>query len=57
MTGSEFCELLEIDYDEIVRARRNDQPENVRYFLSVLVKIDEVKVILQDLQQKPDGQD
>lgn len=39
MTGREFCELLEIDYDAIVEARRTDGADNVAFFLSELVKI------------------
>ena len=36
MTGQEFCDLLEIDYHEIVNTRRVDQPINVRYFVEQL---------------------
>ena len=49
MTGKEFCQLLEIDYGEIVSLRQKDQPDNVKYFLSELVQIKEVKKILMDL--------
>jgi len=49
MTGREFCELLEIDYDEIVRAREQEQPANVRFFLGELVKIRQVRAILRGL--------
>ena len=49
ITGRGFCELLEIDYDEIVESRKSDQPENLRYFLSELVKIKEVRVLLKRL--------
>ena len=49
MTGKEFCQLLEIDYEEIVSIRQKDQPDNVKYFLSELVQIKEVKKILMDL--------
>lgn len=43
MTGREFCQLLEIDYDEIVKNRKMQSPDNLNYFLSELVKIDSVK--------------
>ncbi len=43
MTGREFCDLLELDYDEIVRQRTEDADANLRYFLSELAKIDSVK--------------
>ena len=43
MTGREFCELLELDYDAIVRQRTADADANLRYFLSELAKIDSVK--------------
>jgi len=39
MTGREFCDLLEIDYDVIVAARRADGPDNVEFLLSELLKI------------------
>ena len=42
MTGKDFCNLLEIDYDEIVNDRKKEGPENLRYFLTELVKIDSV---------------
>ena len=44
MTGKEFCQLLEIDYNEIVKYRSKQSPENLDYFLSELVKIDSVKI-------------
>lgn len=49
MTGREFCELLEIDYDAIVAERQKEQPQNVLYFLKELVKIDKVRAILRKL--------
>ncbi len=39
MTGREFCDLLEIDYDLIVEARKADQDFNLTYFVNELVKI------------------
>ena len=49
MTGREFCELLEIDYDAIVKARRMDGSDNVEFFLSELVKIEPVRQRLKEL--------
>lgn len=43
MTGQEFCELLEIDYNAIVKKRKGDALENFNYFLSEIIKIDTVK--------------
>lgn len=53
MTGKEFCDLLEIDYEEIVIFRKREQPENMQYFLSELVKIGPVrKDLIALLNQK-----
>lgn len=49
MTGREFCELLEIDYDKIVAKRRADGPDNVEYFLSELARIEAVRPRLLEL--------
>lgn len=55
MTGQEFCDLLEIDYDEIVRVRTEDQPMNVNFFLSELVQIREIRDVLRQLLESGDG--
>ena len=49
MTGREFCDLLEIDYDSIVEARRAEGSDNVEFFLSELVKIESIRQRLQRL--------
>lgn len=49
MTGREFCDLLELDYDKIVKARKKYGPENKMEFLRELVKIDSVRPILKRL--------
>ena len=49
MTGQEFCDLLEINYDEIVALRKVGQPKNVRDFLQELVNIDEIRPILRKM--------
>ncbi len=55
MTGPEFCELLEIDYEEIVAVRRKAQPENVRFFLSEVVKIPQIRDALKQLLKNGDS--
>ena len=49
MTGREFCELLEIDYDEIVTTRTESQPVNITFFLSELIRIKAIRKILREL--------
>ena len=49
MTGRQFCQLLEIDYDAIVQARLVDCADNVEFFLSELTKIKGIKQRLLDL--------
>ena len=39
MTGREFCTLLDIDYDEIVRLRQENQVVNFRDFIDYLLRI------------------
>ena len=48
MTGREFCELLQIDYDEIVDARSKDRNENLQFCLNNLIKDEK---ILKELQK------
>lgn len=43
MTGREFCELLEISYDDIVQQRQEHVRENFDYFLAELLRIDRVR--------------
>ena len=49
MTGREFCDLLELDYQAIVDMRAEDAPENIRYFLSELVAIRSIRKLLEKL--------
>ncbi len=49
MTGREFCDLLRINYNEIVLARRTDGPDNVEFLLSELVNIEPIKHRLMEL--------
>lgn len=43
LTGIDFCNLLEIDYNEIVNMRKKDQHENFNYFITELLKIEQVE--------------
>ena len=49
MTGREFCELLEIDYDAIVRRRQTDCYDNCKYFVEEVLKIEPVRLRMQKL--------
>ncbi len=51
MTGRELCSLLEIDYDSLVAERKWDQPENLRYFLTELLKIPEVRAQIVEIMR------
>ena len=55
MTGREFCELLELDYEEIVESRKLDQSDNLEFFLSELVKIDKIRITLKKLLGSGEG--
>lgn len=52
MTGREFCNLLNINYDEIVNQRQSDAKENFDYVLSQLSNIPEMIHKVNLLQQK-----
>jgi len=43
MTGRELCQLLSIDFDSLRAKRQKEQPENFRYFISELLRIEDVK--------------
>jgi len=49
MTGPEFCNLLEIDYEAIVARRRADGPDNLEFFMSELIAINPVRRRLEKL--------
>lgn len=55
ITGKEFCELLELDYDEIVNARKADQSDNFHFFMDELVKIPEIRSVLKKLLKDGNG--
>lgn len=54
MTGREFCELLGIDYAEIIDLRKKDQMENLSYFVKQLVKIPIVRELMNKFRWAPD---
>ncbi len=43
MTGRELCDILGLDYNNIVKQRQNDGNENLEYFIDSLLEIDIVK--------------
>jgi hypothetical protein len=48
MTGRELCNLLRIDYDEIRETRKQDQEDNIEYFVEQLKNIPEIAAKLGD---------
>lgn len=48
MTGRELCTLLGIDYEYIRELRRRDMEDNLDYFLSELLAIEEIRDIIQN---------
>lgn len=43
LTGQELCDLLELDFDKIVKEREEHQEENLHFFIMELKKIPEIK--------------
>lgn len=43
MTGREFCEILGIDYDEIVKMRMDDTADNFEYVVEKMFEIQKVR--------------
>ncbi|MBZ7977802.1 restriction endonuclease [Campylobacter sp. RM12654] len=48
MTGKELCDILNINYDEIINIRKKDAKENLEYFIDELVKIKKIQQMLKD---------
>lgn len=48
MTGKELCDLLDIDYDSIINARKSDAKDNVEYFIDELLAIPLLRKIIQE---------
>lgn len=49
MTGRELCDVLHINYDEIVNSRHEDMKDNFDYFISNLISIPEVRNKIEEL--------
>ena len=49
MTGREFCNILGIDYDAIVKMRRDDTADNFKY---VVEKMFEIKKVRSQFSEK-----
>ena len=49
MTGKEFCDILEIDYNAIMDLRKTDTADNFRY---VVEKMTEIKAIKDRISEK-----
>lgn len=48
LTGKQMCDLLEIDYEEIVKSRKADEGVNINYFVDQLLQIPRVMDIISD---------
>ena len=47
LTGREFCELLKINYDEILKLRERDAADNFHYVIDELSNIIEMRACIQ----------
>lgn len=52
MTGQELCDILGVNYQNIVDRRLNDQGENVNYFIDQFLQIESVKEEVQNKLNK-----
>lgn len=52
LTGREFCDLLGVNYDDIVEYRRNHQRENFAFFLETLFRIPSVRTFIRRKRQE-----
>lgn len=53
MTGKELCDLLGINYENIVQSRKHDQTKNLDFFIESILQIDKLrKMIIEKLQDK-----
>lgn len=46
MTGIELCDLLNLDYNQIIGSRIHEQVQNIDYFVGKLLDIESVKKLL-----------
>lgn len=49
LTGKELCEILNISYDDIVNQRKKDADANLKYFIDELLKIDDIKNLIEEV--------
>ena len=47
ITGQEFCDLLEIDYESILEERKADQEPNLNHFIEDLLSIESVRNLIE----------
>ncbi|PZS03173.1 MAG: restriction endonuclease [Candidatus Chloroheliales bacterium] len=47
LTGKQFCELIGIDYDGLVKSRQAEQQENLDYLLDQMLAIPAVRELIQ----------
>ena len=52
MTGRELCEILSIDYDSFRRKRESTQAENLKYFLTEMLNIPEIRTMIRTMLTK-----
>ena len=43
MTGKELCKILSLNYAKIVEQRKKDQKNNMKFFITALLKIDKIR--------------
>ena len=52
MTGRELCAILGINYDALREKRQSEQSVNLTYFVTELLKISEIRHMVQELLTK-----
>ena len=52
MTGKEFCDILGIDYDEILKLRNDDTEDNFAYVVEKMFEIEEVRQQLSESNRR-----
>jgi hypothetical protein len=52
LTGQELCELLGVDFEEIINIRVADQLKNLDFFVDEILKIPEVKAKIVERLEK-----
>ncbi len=56
LTGRQFCELIGIDYDELVKSRLVEQQENLDYLLNEMLAIPAVRELIEAKLSRIDNQ-